>query len=241
MPSSASTASTSTLLGRHLLALTKIEDGAQFFREHALKSVWKPVINFRIENGNEPLDYKTVSPTCSRSDFRNCFCHLQWSLLKAELPPQVNILTIEPVSQEGQVLTVVFRVEHFYERKEHSTLSKSVSLNIHVSAAVEILSPHLEDSVRVENLPATQGARSERSNAWREYEHIGSVRTAQMAGATDGWSVHRPLSTPFMHVLRCRRQAGAERRTTCLRRANDQLVAHANSIVHHQVGKALTA
>jgi hypothetical protein len=33
----------------------------QFYREHALKSVWKPIIAFRNDNDNEPLDYKTVN------------------------------------------------------------------------------------------------------------------------------------------------------------------------------------
>ncbi|CAF4185154.1 unnamed protein product, partial [Adineta steineri] len=98
--------------GRHLLALTKIEDGMKFFREHALKSVWKPIIAFRNDVNNEPLNYKP------------------WSLLKSELPPQINILTIEPLTQENNILTILFRVEHFYEPNEHSTLSKTVSIQI---------------------------------------------------------------------------------------------------------------
>ncbi|CAF1488980.1 unnamed protein product, partial [Adineta steineri] len=98
--------------GRHLLALTKIEDGIKFFREHALKSVWKPIIAFRNDVNNEPLNYKP------------------WSLLKSELPPQINILTIEPLTQENNILTILFRVEHFYEPNEHSTLSKTVSIQI---------------------------------------------------------------------------------------------------------------
>ncbi|CAF3662360.1 unnamed protein product [Adineta steineri] len=98
--------------GRHLLALTKIEDGIKFFREHALKSVWKPIIAFRNDVNNEPLNYKP------------------WSLLKSELPPQINILTIEPLTQENNILTILFRVEHFYEPNEHSSLSKTVSIQI---------------------------------------------------------------------------------------------------------------
>ncbi|CAF0757101.1 unnamed protein product [Adineta ricciae] len=98
--------------GRHLVAITKVEEGMKFFREHALKSVWKPIIAFRNDSNDQPLDYKS------------------WSLLKTELPPQVNILTIEPIAQEKNVLTVLFRVEHFYEPNEHSTLSKSVTLNV---------------------------------------------------------------------------------------------------------------
>jgi hypothetical protein len=47
-------------LGRHLIAITKSDDGMQFFREHALKSVWKPIIAFRNDANNEHLDYKTV-------------------------------------------------------------------------------------------------------------------------------------------------------------------------------------
>lgn len=65
------------------------------------------------------------------------FLVFQWSLLKTELPPQVNILTIEPIAQEKNVLTVLFRVEHFYEPNEHSTLSKSVTLNVNVSISYE--------------------------------------------------------------------------------------------------------
>lgn len=48
-------------IGRHLLALTKVDDGMQFFREHALKSVWKPIIAFRNDAKNEALDYETVT------------------------------------------------------------------------------------------------------------------------------------------------------------------------------------
>lgn len=48
-------------LGRHLLALTNVNDGMQFFREHALKSVWKPIVAFRTDAKNDALDYKTVN------------------------------------------------------------------------------------------------------------------------------------------------------------------------------------
>ncbi|UJR27289.1 hypothetical protein I4U23_008584 [Adineta vaga] len=98
--------------GRHLLALTNMEEGIKFFREHALKSVWKPIIAFRHDLTNEPLDYKS------------------WSLLNTKLPSQVNVLTVEPISQENNVLTILFRVEHFYEPNEHSTLSKSITLDM---------------------------------------------------------------------------------------------------------------
>jgi hypothetical protein len=49
------------LIGRHLVALTKPDDGMRFFREHALKSVWRPIIAFRNDTDNERLDYKTVN------------------------------------------------------------------------------------------------------------------------------------------------------------------------------------
>ena len=55
-------------------------------------------------------------------------------MLKAELPPEVNILTIEPVIQEKDTLTVLFRVEHIYDRDEHSKFSKPVSIPIDVSS-----------------------------------------------------------------------------------------------------------
>ncbi|CAF1567664.1 unnamed protein product [Rotaria magnacalcarata] len=96
--------------GRHLLSVAKIADGIKFFREHALKSVWRPIIAFRNESNNQPLDYKT------------------WSLLKADLPPQVNILTIEPLNQEKDTLSILFRIEHIYEPNEHPTLSKPISI-----------------------------------------------------------------------------------------------------------------
>jgi hypothetical protein len=51
-------------LGRHLLAFGKSDDGMRFFREHALKSVWKPIITFRNDDNNERLDYKTVNLNC---------------------------------------------------------------------------------------------------------------------------------------------------------------------------------
>ncbi|CAF1239524.1 unnamed protein product [Rotaria sordida] len=99
--------------GRHLLSVAKPDDSMQFFREYALKSVWRPIIAFRNDSNDQPLDYKT------------------WSLLKTELPPQVNILTIEPLSQEKNILTILFRIEHIYDRNEHSKLSKSISIQIH--------------------------------------------------------------------------------------------------------------
>lgn len=49
------------------------------------------------------------------------------------LPPQVHILTIEPLKQETTVLTILFRVEHVYDEKEHSALSKPISVDIQVS------------------------------------------------------------------------------------------------------------
>jgi len=38
----------------------------RFYREYALKSVWKPIIAFRNDdnNNNPPLDYKTVNFNC---------------------------------------------------------------------------------------------------------------------------------------------------------------------------------
>jgi hypothetical protein len=48
-------------LGRHLIAITNCDNGMQFFREHALKSVWKPIIAFRNDANNERLDYQTVN------------------------------------------------------------------------------------------------------------------------------------------------------------------------------------
>ncbi|CAF3219791.1 unnamed protein product [Rotaria socialis] len=96
--------------GRHLLSVTKIDEGIKFFREHALKSVWKPIIAFQNEYNNPPLNYKT------------------WSLLKTDLPPQVNILTIEPLNQNKDRLSILFRIEHIYEPNEHPTLSKPISI-----------------------------------------------------------------------------------------------------------------
>ncbi|CAF4919031.1 unnamed protein product, partial [Rotaria sp. Silwood1] len=99
--------------GRHLLSIAKPDDNMKFFREYALKSVWRPIIAFRSDFNDQPLDYKT------------------WSLLNTELPPQVNILTIEPLSHEKSILTILFRIEHIYDRNEHSKLSESISIQIH--------------------------------------------------------------------------------------------------------------
>ncbi|CAF4915531.1 unnamed protein product, partial [Rotaria sp. Silwood1] len=99
--------------GRHLLSIAKPDDNMKFFREYALKSVWRPIIAFRSDFNDQPLDYKT------------------WSLLNTELPPQVNILTIEPLSHEKNILTILFRIEHIYDRNEHSKLSESISIQIH--------------------------------------------------------------------------------------------------------------
>lgn len=43
------------------MAITKVEEGMKFFREHALKSVWKPIIAFRNDSDDQSLAYKTVS------------------------------------------------------------------------------------------------------------------------------------------------------------------------------------
>ena len=53
-------------------------------------------------------------------------------MLKQKLPPQVHVLTIEPLSQKKGVLEVLFRIEHIYDVNEHSTHSKSASLSISV-------------------------------------------------------------------------------------------------------------
>jgi hypothetical protein len=45
----------------------------------------------------------------------------------------VNILTIEPLSQEKDTLNILFRIEHIYDKNEHSTLSKPISVGVHVS------------------------------------------------------------------------------------------------------------
>jgi len=59
-------------------------------------------------------------------------CYFQWSLVKSDLPPQVNILTIEPIDQDETQLTVLVRFEHMYDQKEHSKYSKSVSFRLDV-------------------------------------------------------------------------------------------------------------
>jgi hypothetical protein len=41
--------------------LSKADDGMQFFREYALKSVWKPIIAFRNDDHNNPVDYQKVN------------------------------------------------------------------------------------------------------------------------------------------------------------------------------------
>ncbi|CAF5156308.1 unnamed protein product, partial [Rotaria sp. Silwood1] len=46
--------------GRHLLSIAKPDDNIKFFREYALKSVWRPIIAFRSDFKDQPLDYKTV-------------------------------------------------------------------------------------------------------------------------------------------------------------------------------------
>ena len=45
----------------------------------------------------------------------------------------MHILTIEPIGQDKDQLTLLFRLEHVYEPSEHSTLSKSISVDINVS------------------------------------------------------------------------------------------------------------
>jgi hypothetical protein len=53
--------------------------------------------------------------------------------LQVTLPPEVHILTIEPISQDKTGLTVLFRIEHIYDQNEHSKFSKSVTIEIDVN------------------------------------------------------------------------------------------------------------
>lgn len=55
---------------------------------------------------------------------------MQWSLVKSKLPEQVNLLTVEPIDQDKQQLTVLVRLEHIYEVGEHSTLSTPISVDL---------------------------------------------------------------------------------------------------------------
>ena len=43
-----------------MVSVSNIDDGMRFFREYALKSVWKPIVAFRNDKNNDALDYKTV-------------------------------------------------------------------------------------------------------------------------------------------------------------------------------------
>ena len=92
-------------------------------------------------------------------------------MLKAELPPEVNILTIEPVIQEKDTLTVLFRVEHIYDRDEHSKFSKPVSIPIDVSSIEH--ERHIPIAKKKlffqENFPSSSVARSERSDTRWKY------------------------------------------------------------------------
>ena len=53
---------------------------------------------------------------------------IQWSILQPNLPPQVNVLTIEPIAQTANAISVLFRIEHIYDINEHSTFSISIRL-----------------------------------------------------------------------------------------------------------------
>jgi hypothetical protein len=55
--------------------------------------------------------------------------------LKTTLPPEVHILTLEPLSQEKNSLTILFRIEHIYDQNEHSKLSKPVTIEIDVNTS----------------------------------------------------------------------------------------------------------
>lgn len=48
------------MTGRHLIHVGKRDDGIRFFREHALKSVWKPIVAFRNDAENPQLSYDQV-------------------------------------------------------------------------------------------------------------------------------------------------------------------------------------
>ena len=57
----------------------------------------------------------------------NCF---QWSGINAnKLPPNVHILSLE----EWHDKQILIRLEHFYEKGEHSELSKDATVSLNVS------------------------------------------------------------------------------------------------------------
>lgn len=104
----------------------------RFFREHALKSVWRPIIAFRNDSNNEVLDYKKVIFLLDFFLIKYISVY-QFSLLNTELPPEVNILTIEPINHEKNTVTILFRIEHIYDHGEHPTFSKPIKLELDVS------------------------------------------------------------------------------------------------------------
>ncbi|CAF0885696.1 unnamed protein product [Didymodactylos carnosus] len=94
--------------------LTNCDAGLPLFREYALKSVWLPIIAFRNEDDEKKFE----------------FDYSTWSILKSKLPTQVNILTMEPLTQNKDVVSVLFRLEHYYGENENAKLSASVNVNL---------------------------------------------------------------------------------------------------------------
>ena len=100
----------------------------------------------------------------------------------------MNVLTIEPISQEKDVLTILFRVEHIYDRNEHSQFSKAVSIPI----AVGISDDELDRYVRMfcffqETFPSSSFSRSKRSDIRWKYVQIRIIQSIEMEIGISNW------------------------------------------------------
>ena len=69
----------------------------------------------------------SFTPTeLSYADWKSKY-NMEFSAIKTNLPPNVHLLTLEQLDESDSVL---IRLEHFFEAKEHKELSKPVQVNL---------------------------------------------------------------------------------------------------------------
>ncbi|ESO94820.1 hypothetical protein LOTGIDRAFT_232262 [Lottia gigantea] len=101
--------------GKHYLFIDGIEKSNEVTRDMALKIHLQPTLSFTATTTNFDA-FKTVY-------------NYEWSGLRNRLPPNVNILTLDQILP-GETEVYLLRLEHIYEAKEHSELSKEVTVSL---------------------------------------------------------------------------------------------------------------
>ncbi|XP_064633968.1 lysosomal alpha-mannosidase-like [Lineus longissimus] len=144
--------------GKMYLLLDTIEDSGQLHRELGERLFMAPLTSFSDNPG-----YKTWSSNYKTS----------YSGLKMSLPPNVHLLTLE----QWRGTTFLLRLEHFYEKNEHPTLSKNVTFSLK-----GLFKPFEIQSIDELTLGANQKL---------EYSHRLKWRYNRSTGSSDAENTHK--------------------------------------------------